>query len=116
MDRSISNTCQFNYSDFLFYAAKDKADFSAVLKELFTVPHHQDFFSKALHKLSLSYSDTDNIIRLVELARKKGINSLDVILPYAFEEDQIQIIQKEAHCTVDNHVDWQDSLSISVLG
>ncbi|WP_087017737.1 hypothetical protein [Thaumasiovibrio subtropicus] len=114
MEDKNTPVCQFNYEQFLSHALQNKVDFSDVIRELFTTNQDPDFYTGAMHSLSISYSDTDNIVRLIKVAQRHGIYNLDVILPYALEERQIQIIQDECQCRVENKVDYQDKLIVTL--
>ncbi len=106
--------CQFNYEQFLSYATKDKIDFGDVIRELFVTSHHPDFYSNAIQHLSLAYSDTDNILRLIDFARREGVINLDVILPYALDEQQVDVIRSQSRCRVESQINYQDRLLVTM--
>ncbi|QTF08476.1 hypothetical protein HC231_11600 [Brenneria izadpanahii] len=51
----------------------------------------------ALQVLSTQVSDETNIVRLIELARRQGLQAFDIQLPYSLTNEQLGIIDEECH-------------------
>ncbi|KAA8729794.1 hypothetical protein [Ewingella americana] len=51
--------------------------------------------SLALQVVSTQVSDETNIVRLIELAEQQGLYSVDINLPYALNDEQLNTIKKE---------------------
>jgi hypothetical protein len=58
--------------------------------------------SLALQVVSTQVSDETNIVRLIELAEQQGLYSVDINLPYALNDEQLNTIKKE----------WKHSLQL----
>lgn len=56
--------------------------------------------SLALQVVSTQVSDETNIVRLIELAEQQGLYSVDINLPYALTDEQLNTIEKECKHSV----------------
>ncbi|KLV07316.1 hypothetical protein ABT56_06685 [Photobacterium aquae] len=101
----------FNYTTFLSASCKKRVTLVDALKTLIpafeiswssSMPNGMSGSEKlqlqALKVLSTSVSDTNNIIRLLRLARAEHIDELIIRLPYALDEEQLSEIETRA-CT-----------------
>lgn len=59
-----------------------------------------DLEKEALKVLSTNVSDTQNLIRLLRLAKNYNITQLIISLPYSLELPQLSIIEKKMKCTI----------------
>ncbi|MBJ7220927.1 MULTISPECIES: hypothetical protein [unclassified Brenneria] len=51
----------------------------------------------ALQVLSTQVSDETNIVRLIALARRQGLDAFDIQLPYPLTHEQLSVIGEEFH-------------------
>ncbi|AQP36354.1 MULTISPECIES: hypothetical protein [Vibrio] len=56
----------------------------------------------ALKSLSTRRSDEANLISLVRLAKLEGIEELKLVMPYALDSEQIQLIQNKSQSLIKN--------------
>lgn len=56
----------------------------------------------ALKSLSTRCSDEANLISLVRLAKLEGIEELKLVMPYALDSEQIQLIQNKSQSLIKN--------------
>ncbi|MBC7001652.1 hypothetical protein BIZ37_03690 [Photobacterium sp. BZF1] len=101
----------FDYTTFLSASCKQRVTLVDALKALIpafeitwtsSMPHGMTDSEKlqlqALKVLSTNISDTNNLIRLLRLARAEHIDELMIKLPYALEEFQLVEIESKAAC------------------
>jgi hypothetical protein len=68
----------------------------------------------ALQVVSTQVSDETNIVRLIELAQQQGINLMDIHLPYALTEQQLDSIKLECKFLL-NITQNNDNLSVKIM-
>ncbi len=56
----------------------------------------QKLWESAMHKMSLQYSDEENIIELIKLAKKLPIGELKLIMPYELLTEQLRNIESQS--------------------
>ncbi|MGF1736855.1 hypothetical protein [Photobacterium satsumensis] len=101
----------FDYTTFLSASCKQRVTFVDALKALIpafeitwtsSMPNGMTDSEKlqmqALKVLSTNISDTNNLIRLLRLARAEHIDELMIKLPYALEELQLVEIESKTTC------------------
>lgn len=111
VDFSSHENVTFNYTTFLSASCKQRMTLFDALKSLVpafeiswtsTMPsgmtNSEKLQLQALKVLSTSVSDTNNIIRLLRLARTEHIDELTIQLPYAFEDEQLGEIESKSMC------------------
>ncbi len=69
---------------------------------------------EALKVLSSSASDTQNIIRLLFLSRNEGIQCFVLLLPFALESEQINLIERKGKCTIEKQNENGERLLIKL--
>ncbi|RXJ74216.1 hypothetical protein CS022_03870 [Veronia nyctiphanis] len=126
-DRLLSKKLNFDYSHFLCREQRDEQwYFSDILSRpikqwLFDFQQDssketrlclEDSFYEAM---SPQFSDVDNISRLIDIARRQGIDKVYVKLPYPLDDEQIQEVSKNTTSRVSHIKGDIDTLSISIL-
>ena len=114
LDGIVENPVIFDYTDFLSKSCQQQLSFMDALKYLVPLfemtvksTREKGFSSteqlekKALKVLSSNASDTQNLIRLLHLAKQDGIKQLIVSLPYSLEEHQLNELKKKLKCSIE---------------
>ncbi|SMY32939.1 hypothetical protein [Photobacterium andalusiense] len=113
IDNVAENAVVFDYTNFLSKSCQQRLSFIDALKYLVpslevtvkTTRKHiscaEQLEKKALKVLSSNASDTQNIIRLLYLAKQEGIKQLIVYLPYSLEEYQLDEINNKMNSTIE---------------
>ncbi|MCW8331290.1 hypothetical protein MD588_21075 [Photobacterium sp. SDRW27] len=70
---------------------------------------------QALKVLSTSISDSNNLIRLLRLARAEHIEELVISLPYALDSDQLDQIENKAGCRITIATDNGEELRVHMV-
>src|SRR5476649_2979340 len=70
--------------------------------------------SLALQVVSTQVSDETNIVRLIELAEQQGLYSVDINLPYALNDEQLNTIKSECKHSV-QLLQSNDLLKVKIL-
>lgn len=68
----------------------------------------------ALQVVSTQVSDETNIVRLIELAEQQGLYSVDINLPYALNDEQLNTIKSECKHSV-QLLQSNDHLRVEIL-
>ncbi|WP_246201060.1 transporter [Vibrio ziniensis] len=115
----------FDYTTFLGTSSSKKWTFSEALKSFTPVfgmvwneavkdskTPEERLWENALKRLSSNHSDESNLIDLVKLAKREGIEEIKLVMPYALDEQQIEHIQ--AGCDVHIKVGKQDEFIITL--
>lgn len=78
------------------------------------LPSAERLKALALQIISTQVSDEINIVRLITLARQQQIEHFDILLPYLFSQQQLEVIRQEyaRPLAIDQH---DDRLSVSIL-
>ena len=111
---SNNSNVVFNYTSFLSASCKQEVTLIDALKALipsFEVARNsvlpndglsasEKLQEQALKVLSTSISDTNNLIRLLRLARADEIDEITIQLPYALDESQLLEIETKAACKI----------------
>ncbi len=66
----------------------------------------------ALTRLSSRHSDESNLVTLVKLAKLEGIEEIRLVMPYALDEQQIDVIQNQSNSDI--KVGKQDEFIITL--
>ncbi|MGF1724998.1 hypothetical protein [Photobacterium nomapromontoriensis] len=103
----------FDYTTFLSASCKHKVTVMDALKALIptfeiartsSMPQgltdSEKLQMQALKVLSTNISDTNNLIRLLRLARVEHIDELTIQLPYALDASQLAEIEAKAICKI----------------
>lgn len=103
----------FDYTTFLGASCSKKWTFSEALKSFApvfgTVWHDtvksgqspdQRLWDIALTRLSSRHSDESNLVTLVKIAKLEGIEEIRLVMPYALDEQQINVIQTESDADI----------------
>lgn len=111
MDISKDSGVVFNYTSFLSASCQYRLTFIDALKALIPsltvswtsalpegISESEKLQTQALKVLSTSTSDTNNLIRLIRLARQERIQELVITLPYALDSEQLDYIEAKAAC------------------
>ncbi|MEZ9550068.1 hypothetical protein BCT61_04580 [Vibrio breoganii] len=61
----------------------------------------QKLWESALNQLSSTHSDEKNLIKLLRIAKQENIESLEISLPYSFEQEQIEAICARAEVKIE---------------
>lgn len=115
----------FDYTSFLGTSSSKKWGFSEALKSFAPVfgivwnesvkesrSPEQRLWETALKRLSSNHSDESNLIELVKLAKREGIEEITLVMPYALDEQQIESIQ--AGCDAHIEASKQDEFIITL--
>lgn len=115
----------FDYTSFLGASCTKKWTFADVLGSLYPlsgamvkhVPNSQKdpeerLWDIALDRLSSRRSDESNLINLFRLARQEGIDQIKLIMPYALEDQQIEIIEQKGKVRI--HSSASDEFVVEV--
>lgn len=111
---SNNSNVVFNYTSFLSASCKQQLTLVDALKALIplfevtrTSAIHDSGLSaseklqqQALKVLSTNISDTNNLIRLLRLARAGHIDEIMIQLPYSLDESQLVEIEVKAACKI----------------
>ncbi|MGF1689360.1 hypothetical protein L4C36_22315 [Photobacterium japonica] len=111
---SNNSNVVFNYTSFLSASCKQQLTLVDALKAL--IPSFEVSRTSAIHDsgltaseklqeqalkvLSTNISDTNNLIRLLRLARADHIDELMIQLPYSLDENQLLEIETKAACKI----------------
>ncbi len=115
----------FDYTTFLGASCSKKWTFSEALKSFApvfgTVWHDtvkdrkspdERLWEVALTRLSSRHSDESNLVTLVKLAKLEGIEEIRLVMPYALDEQQIDVIQHQSNSDI--KVGKQDEFIITL--
>ncbi len=115
----------FDYTTFLGASCSKKWTFSEALKSFApvfgTVWHDtveegkspdERLWEVALTRLSSRHSDESNLVTLVKLAKLEGIQEIRLVMPYALDEQQIDVIQNQSNSDI--KVGKQDEFIITL--
>lgn len=118
----------FDYTTFLSASCKHKVTLVDALKALIpafeitrwsSMPNgltdSEKLQTQALKVLSTSVSDTNNLIRLLRLARFEHIDELTIQLPYALDDSQLEEIEAKATCKIIILDDLAEKLRVHML-
>ncbi|UTV26505.1 hypothetical protein [Photobacterium atrarenae] len=113
IDISKDSGVVFNYTLFLSASCQYRLTFIDALKALIPsltvswtsalpegMSESEKLQTQALKVLSTSTSDTNNLIRLIRLARQERIQELLITLPYALDVEQLDYIEEKAECKI----------------
>ncbi len=125
---SKSSNVVFDYTSFLSASCKHRLTFIDALKTLVpafeiswtsSLPNELTESEKlqlqALKVLSTNISDSNNLIRLLRLARSEQINELLITLPYALESEQLDLIESKAGCRITMVADSGEELRVHMV-
>ncbi|OBU21066.1 hypothetical protein [Photobacterium aquimaris] len=113
IDNVAENAVVFDYTKFLSKSCQQRLSLIDALKYLvpsleITVKTTRNRLScierleeKALKVLSSNASDTQNLTRLLYLAKQEGIKQLIVYLPYSLEQHQLDEINNKINSTIE---------------
>lgn len=95
----------FDYTNFLGECSDHQWTFAEVFGLHWvddkTKNTEQKLWESALHRMSIQYSDEDNIIELIKLAKKLRIDSLRLIMPYSLPDEQLRKIERTSQVKLD---------------
>lgn len=110
----VENPVIFDYTGFLSKSCQQRLSLIDILKYLVpsfevtiktTTRNHlscaEQLEKQALKVLSSNASDTQNLIRLLYLAKQEDIKQLIVYLPYSLEEQQINELNDRINGTIE---------------
>jgi len=105
----------FDYTTFLGASCSKTWTFSQALKSFApvfgTVWHDaikqsdgkspdERLWDVALERLSSRHSDESNLVALVKLAKLEGIEEIRLVMPYALDQKQIDVIQTQSEAEI----------------
>ncbi|MBD0786857.1 transporter [Vibrio sp. Y2-5] len=125
MDKPQRICAVFDYTTFLGTSSSKKWTFSEALKSFAPVfgtvwnesvkermSPEDRLWEIALKRLSSNHSDESNLIELVKLAKREGIEEIKLVMPYALDEQQLESIQ--SHCEAHIKAGKQDEFIITL--
>lgn len=125
---SKNSNVVFDYTSFLSASCKHRLTFIDALKALIPafeiswtsslsneLTESEKLQMQALKVLSTSISDSNNLIRLLRLARTEHINELLITLPYALENEQLDQIESRAGCRITMAADNGEELRVHMV-
>nr|WP_086937990.1 hypothetical protein [Thaumasiovibrio occultus] len=114
MDDVSNDILEFNYEQFLLVAANKRMALTEMWRGLFNHPMQEGFVDKSLESLSLSLSDTQNMVKLIEIARGESLSTFTVLLPYALDSAQLDELSEQGCIIEQRKNNLQDCLHISL--
>ncbi|MCC4798917.1 hypothetical protein BCT30_16270 [Enterovibrio norvegicus] len=113
-ESTMSHAVNFDYTHFLSESSREHWTFTQALHAQIsrwrrkTIEEYDDFPSEAfLHSvsgtLSAHYSDVSNLIRLIDEAKKQHITALNIMLPYALDDSELDKIRRRTRCDIVQH-------------
>ncbi|GAB3531538.1 hypothetical protein BIT28_12265 [Photobacterium proteolyticum] len=125
---SKNSNVVFDYTSFLSASCKHRMTFSDALKALIPafeiswtsslpkeLTESEKLQMQALKVLSTNTSDSNNLIRLLRLARAEQIDELLITLPYALESEQLDQIESRASCRITMASDNGEELRVHMV-
>ncbi|CZF82090.1 hypothetical protein [Grimontia marina] len=125
-EKHNSHVVSFDYTQFLCESSRQHWTFlEAITSQLsrFRRRHaesYQGFFpSEAFtlsvsHSLSSLYSDVSNLVTQVEEAKKQHIEALNVLLPYALDDVQLDKIRRKTGAMIIQHEGERNFLQVNL--
>lgn len=125
---SKNDNVVFDYTSFLSASCKHRLTFVEALQTLIPafevlwtssmpsgLTESEKLQMQALKVLSTSISDSNNLIRLLRLARAEHISELVITLPYALDCEQLEQIERKADCRITIASDNDEELIVYML-
>ncbi|WP_325892918.1 hypothetical protein [Grimontia sp. NTOU-MAR1] len=125
-EKHNSHVVSFDYTQFLCESSRQHWTFlEAITSQLSRfrrrqVESYQGFLpSEAFtlsvsHSLSSLYSDVSNLVTLVEEAKKQHIEALNVFLPYALDDVELDNIRRKTGAMIIQHEGERDFLQVNL--
>ncbi|MDD1794738.1 hypothetical protein L4D06_07180 [Enterovibrio makurazakiensis] len=123
----LSGVINFDYTHFLCESSRESWTFSqalmvqvsrwrrrgAIEPENTNCAFPSEAFASAVsHSLSSLYSDVSNLITLIEEAKKQHIEALNIMLPYALDESELDKIRRKTHVQITQLEEERDVLQV----
>lgn len=125
---SKNDNVVFDYTSFLSASCNHRLTFLEALQALIPafevlwtssmpkgLTESEKLQKQALKVLSTSISDSNNLIRLLRLARAEHIHELVITLPYALDNEQLDHIELKADCRITFVSDSGEELRVHMI-